>query len=291
MPALDPLFHPSKLVFVSFAHIPIRPDLIAQNPPAFEIAGRGASQRRGQAIHASEQVRNREHICPELAPTIGIPLLEIGVLEEALEPRIIRARNLRPIPALLLPSLQVVGVAKTQVPIPDRIHLELAPSILVQIVAQPIPIDVLRELDDPMIVDEGIHIDVGGVAPERIFEISTIQRLLEGVEITGQPLLLRRGQRLRFGFHIKEIDASARGKTGLAFFPMILFEDVAAGDVRLGIVLRPQLRDVHPILAPLDLLHQHVDTRVMLLAQHPARTSGKHFDKPGSGRVMTHSVA
>src|SRR6266851_1295992 len=72
---------------------------------------------------------------------------------------------------------------------------------------------------------------------------------------------------------------------------MIFFEDITAGNLRLAVVLRPQLFDVHPVLASLDFFGEDIHARITLLGELGAGPAREHFHKAGARRVMAHFIA
>ena len=72
---------------------------------------------------------------------------------------------------------------------------------------------------------------------------------------------------------------------------MILFDDVAAGDVGLGSILGSELFDVHATLATLDLLLQNVNPEVIPLPEFPMSLIEENLDEPRTRGVASDAIA
>src|SRR6185436_3224948 len=97
------------------------------------------------------------------SPTVDVFLIEVGVREKARIPGII-AGGLGPVITVGLAAGGIIGVAEAQVPIPHGPFLEFSVAVLVIKIAETIAVNVLGHLDQPVMVDEGVDVDIGSVA-------------------------------------------------------------------------------------------------------------------------------
>src|SRR6185436_16079458 len=88
------------------------------------------------------------------------------------------------------------------------------------------------------------------------------------------------------GARLRKAPASSAGHGA-----MVAFEDVAAGNIRLGVVLGTELGDVHAVLAALDFFYEHVDAEVVPCRQWHVAPGQEELDEPRAGRVAAHLVA
>src|SRR5262245_12221513 len=102
-------------------------------------------------------MRARKRVGPPLRPTIHVALPEIRILEQAPEPWILLVIEWRPIPVFGFIAVFALRIPETEVPIPNRFHLDLAAAILREKCAESETIDVLRGFDEKMLIDERIN--------------------------------------------------------------------------------------------------------------------------------------
>src|SRR6185369_6982406 len=108
-------------------------------------------------------------------PAINSPLREVGVLKQSVNPADLILPEQRPVPVLGHPTLVIVGITETEVPIPEWLDLDLASPVFVHVATVSEAIDVLRHFDDPMLINERIHIEILRVALSRAHEVRPIQ--------------------------------------------------------------------------------------------------------------------
>jgi len=65
-----------------------------------------------------------------------------------------------PVPAVRASTFKVISVAEGEVEIPYGGHLNFSVPALVQVIAQAITVDLFAEFDNPVLIDEIIHVDV-----------------------------------------------------------------------------------------------------------------------------------
>jgi len=189
-----------------------------------------------------------------------------------------------------LPAVVIIGVAEAQVPIPDGFELDLAAAVLLQKGAVAEAVDVFRQLDEPMLIDEGIEVQVSGVAIGRIHEIRAIQGVLELIHVIRQPGALFRRQFVVLRIDIEELDAPPSVKAAAHVVAMIAFEQVSAGDGGLGRVGWVERGDIHAVFASLDLFHQYIDPLIVALAQPAIGPANEYLHEPGARGVMAHLI-
>ena len=170
-------------------------------------------------------------------------------------------------------AIEVIGVAPAQVPIPDRLHLQLPVPVLVHVVAQAVSINVLRVFDDPVLVHKGIHINVAGVAGQRVPPISPVKNGFEGV-----------------GFRIQhnQLLAAAGSKSQVSRANPILGKEIAAGHCGRGIVGGCQLGNIHTIGGNSDTLDHDVESRVIGDGELAGRRVQEQFGVFAADGVMAH---
>ncbi len=89
-------------------------------------------------------------------------------------------------------TIQIVGVAKGEIPVPDRHRRDLAAAILAEVIAQPITVDLFREFQDPELIHESVHVHVVRVmigAGDREIVVA-VNGLFHGVEEPYEIILL-----------------------------------------------------------------------------------------------------
>src|SRR6266571_4010730 len=68
-----------------------------------------------------------------------------------------------------------------------RFQFDFSAAVLLQIVAETNPVHVLRQLHDPVVIDERSRVDVSGVAPDRVPEIGAIKDVFKLVQVSDEP--------------------------------------------------------------------------------------------------------
>ena len=385
---VEALFHPEPqpvhLLFVAHADEVLGLHDGSQDRPSVEVAFLGLFQQGGPAVDTRNQPGGGEDVGPQCRPAVHVALREIRVFEEAAKPGVFGVIPLRPHPVLRQVGATGGAVAKAQVPIPDRLHLDLAAPILAVVGAEAVSVHVLAQLHEEMVVDEGIHIDVGRVAVGGVLEIRPVERAFELIDMSLQPGPLARRQFVRFRLHVEEMivlhaapetvlvlkdfgialrlfmpgverldqsnlvgdgnlfkksrlfppplvglavgfffgryveslgisgeAARSRGQlqrragvdeldgarqirdrpAGHAAPDMILLENVAAGDIRFGVVLRTQPGDVHARRIAGDFVFENIDAHVGVGREFLAGFVDEDFHEPGVRRPMAHLVA
>src|SRR5438552_11638701 len=96
-----------------------------------------------------------------------------------------------------------------------------------------------------------------------------------------QPTLLRRRNLLFLWINVIVGAAVARIKTVFVSIVVIAFDNVAAADVWLAIVLSSQCFDIHPILAALHLFFEDINAHVIASRDPAAAGVDEQFDKAG----------
>ena len=268
----------------------IGPHVHAQARPAGEVARLRLPQFVGDAVHPPEQIGERKNIRPQLPPAINDALVEIRVLPQPAQPDVVRAAELREIPVVGQTAFEIVGVAPGEVPIPDRVHANLAPAILAHVVAQAVAVDVLGELDDPVLVHEGTRLDVFQVAVDRVAPVCAVERGLEGVEVIEQPGALGEAQigSLRVVI-FKELSARG-GEIHVAGAVLVLLPNVAAGDVRLRVVATLELGDVDAVFIDANFFQEHVDAEVVIGREPARRAADEDLHEFAPHRVVAHGL-
>ena len=185
-------------------------------------------------------------------------------------------------------AIEVIGVAPAQVPIPDRLHLQLPVPVLVHVVAQAVSINVLRVFDDPVLVHKGIHINVAGVAGQRVPPISPVKNGFEGVHVTRQVIVLGLGDRVGFRIQHNQLLAAAGSKSQVSRANPILGKEIAAGHCGRGIVGGCQLGNIHTIGGNSDTLDHDVESRVIGDGELAGRRVQEQFGVFAADGVMAH---
>ncbi len=91
---------------------------------------------------------------------------------------------------------------------------------------------------------------------------------------------------------LQPLDALPTGaKSGVPRIGPVDFKDVPPGDFRLGIVIRGDAGDVHPVFVSLDFFHKRVNAHVIVVAQGSAVRVDEHLAKPGSHGIPANLVA
>ena len=270
-------------------------------------------------IDAREKAGTIEDIGAQNAPAVGNLLPEIRIawpvrvagwsddgiaVDEAAEPDVFNGshafRLVGPIPAIGLAALKVVGVAEAQVPVPDRLRLHLPVAILAVVTAQAIPIDLLGELDNPVLIDERVDIDVGRVVigAGASQPVGSVEVGFKAIQVAAQPRHLRMVRIViqipRLGLvHLQAFPRKSvmarRAEVQVTRAVLVLFEHVTARDGRLVGVRRRQLGDIHPIVAHLDLLNQqHHAVVIARVSQLPAAFVAEDFHETTAHGVVAH---
>ena len=261
----------------------VRPDVHAQPGPFLEIARLGLVEQRGDFVDAAQYIGRRQNVSPEDSPAVGNLLFEIRIArrragrqpDQLSQPdmivfgdrRIRRTPILGIVPAIGLPALQIIGIAKAQVPVPDRIHEYFSSAIFMEEITQAVAVDVFRVFHNPMLIDERIHIDVGGVVvgARRAGPVGRVERAFKLVEVIDQPAPLGRVQigpgRIVI---LEQLPGQRRSEIDIVGAVLVLLKNVTARDVRLRIVFWLQLRQIEAFFADFDFLQQHVNASVVL---------------------------
>ena len=190
---------------------------MAQDRPALEVALLRFVQLAGKFVDPGEHSRRRQHRLAQLCPAIDVGLRKIRIIEQSAKPRILLVIQLRPKPVLRQPAFLSVGVAKTQIPIPERPHLNTPIAVLVIKRAEAKPVHILRRFHDDVVVDERSRLNERAVTPFWIGEIRPIQRCLKPVQIILQPRFLHSRQLVRVWFNKKELITQQRRPEPLLF--------------------------------------------------------------------------
>src|SRR4051794_38294446 len=132
----------------------IRPDRPAEDTPTLKIAGLSLVQLCRELVDAREDIRGGKNICAKNSPAVHEFLAEIGVLEKPPKPGVLLIIQLRPVPVLGHPALLSVDVPKSQIPVPDRAHVDFAAAILVVEGAEAEAVHILGRFDQPVMIDE-----------------------------------------------------------------------------------------------------------------------------------------
>ena len=178
-------FKKSDFVAEAFTDKGIRPYVSAQDAPALKISRLGFVEQSRQLIDSGHDFDNRKLVGAQLAPSVHIPLSKVRILKKPPEPGVLPIVELGPVPSFGVEPVARVGIAKAQVPVPDRAHLQPAAAVLVVKGAEAKPIDILGELDQEVVVDERIRIDIGRVTGLGVLEIIAVEDLLEFVDIAS----------------------------------------------------------------------------------------------------------
>ncbi len=200
-----------------------------------------------------------------------------------------------------MPALGVVvaavGGIQCAVEVPDRSHLQLAAAALVQVRAQTQGVDVHREHVEQVVVDEAVHVDVLGIAGLRIGEVEAVKGVLESIQVASDPCGLGRRDLSFLRVHVAEGPiaiggiAAGRAKATVSRIDLVDLDHISSADPGLGAVPRLELLDVDPLLAPLDLLHEDIETDVVAGRDRAIVRVDVHFDKPGPDRVPADLIA
>ena len=142
--------------------------------------------------------------------------------------------------------------------------------LFVEVGAQAIGVDVLRDLVGEIHVDERLGLDVRLVAQHRIREVGARQGVLELREVIFDVRELQGVQILSLWLvHLDEllIAPQARVRRHPPPFEVSLdavhLHDVAAGELVARSVRRKQRGNVHTVVVALDVFHQHVHAAVV----------------------------
>ncbi len=289
-PVGQPLLHPPDLLAEGPGDVPVRPDVLTQDAPAVEVPCRRLIEQRRIVLDGPHQPVGREQLAPQAEPAIGVAQPELGVLEQPAPVGVIALADQPVVPAGGAPALEIVRVAEREVVVPGGAHIELAVAVLVHVRAQAKAVDVLGQLDDDVIVDEGADVDEFGVAADRVPELRAVEGRLERVEIVPDPVLLALRQ---FGAVRVVVDQAlppARGERLIVAVEFVFLDDVPAGNLRVGVVARLDLRDIHAVRADLDFLHEHVHAHVVAHADDRIIRVEEHLDEARARRVAARFI-
>ena len=154
----------------------------------------------------------------------------------------------------------VVGVAQGNIEIPERAAPQSSAPVLMVVGAEDVAIDLLGYFQHPLRVDETIRIEPGLIAFLQIAGIRAVEGGLEIVHVTLDVSKLCR-------IDLVGIEALQRLPAfgcpfGLERVILVAANDVAAGD-QFGIDgAFVQIGQRHAILAPLEFLHEHIDSAI-----------------------------
>ena len=133
--------------------------------------------------------------------------------------------------------------------------------------AEDVAVDLSREFDEPLGIDERADVDVLSIAFRWVVETVTHQCLLETVQIAFDVVELLWVELIRIET-LQSGDIPYRGAPVVLAAVILVFSDnVAAGNLVWVRGVEIQILDRDAIAAPFDLLHEQVDALIGIIPQ------------------------